>query len=95
MFVTLHPQQCVFVRGQCTFFQHMRRDQELEMIILDKVQMENLNDIIINLSSLKEVKIIPLGKRMWLTLNYPIIELHDYMRGCKFRFFTWSWRRYI
>lgn len=95
MFVKLHPNQSVSVLDDCVYFQHITPQRPIEFIVLNRMQMENLSDIIINLSCLKEAKHMPLGGGVWITLDYPVIEMHDYENRRKFRFYSWSWRRYI
>ena len=91
----LHPSQSVAVKDSLVSFRHYTRRNTVHYLTLNWRQLQNLNDLILDIDIMKEMRNYPIGGGMWLTYDYPIIQLRDYERKHIFRFYTRSWQEYI
>ena len=91
----LHPVQSVVVKDSYVSFRHYTRRNTIHEFTLNWRQVQNLNDLMLDLHIVKDMRHYPIGAGIWLTYDYPIIQLRDYERNRDFRFYIRSWDEYI
>ena len=94
MLVTLHHKQCVLVNSVIRF-RHYTLSGNYHEIVLNKRQLENLNDVIDNLRVLNSLNYYPLGGGIWFVHRGPNIKLIDNHTHTFFRFYQTSWYTYV
>ena len=95
----LHPLQSVVAKDFHVTFRHYTRRNTIHEFNLNWRQVQNLNDLIVDLRSMKPefltVRHYPIGGGVWLSYNRPIIQLKDHERKREFLFYVRSWDEYL
>ena len=94
MIITLHDKQQICVDSRIRF-QHRADSGRRYEVVLNKRQLQNLNDAIIHRDEFHSLLHFPLGGSLWLFRKENITKLFDNKRHLFFSFYASAWHFYV